>query len=440
MNIILLSGGSGKRLWPLSNETRSKQFFKLFKDSENNWQSMVQRVYGQIIKNGLSESVIIATGKNQVDSIYSQIGKSVEVVTEPERRDTFPAIALSCAHLYYNMNKDSDDSVIVIPVDQYAEEEYYNVLHQIDKALVLNESRLVLMGISPTYPSEKYGYILTKNDGISVSKFIEKPQKDVAIQLIKDGAFWNGGVFGFKLGYMINKISKYFTLNSFEDVLKNYSLLPRRSFDYEITEKETSISLKKYNGEWKDLGTWNTLSEVMDSNAVGKVLVSDNSKNTHVINELDIPIVVLGIKDSIIAASPDGILVTSKEQSSYIKSYVEQLNQRPMYEEKSWGEYKIFNYNQFIDNYHSLTKQLTVKAGGCIQYQSHQYRDEIWIIIDGNGTMTINDIEVNVCRGDVMKINRGSKYSLISETDMLIIEIQFGQELNESDAILHDMI
>ena len=168
MNIILLSGGSGKRLWPLSNETRSKQFFKVFKDKNGQLQSMVQRVYGQLIQNKLNKSVVIATGLNQVESIYNQIGSSVEVVVEPERRDTFPAIALACAHLFFNKNCELNESVIVLPVDQYAEDEYYKVLLEIDKSIQSGLSNLILMGIVPTYPSEKYGYIVTGEDGLTV--------------------------------------------------------------------------------------------------------------------------------------------------------------------------------------------------------------------------------------------------------------------------------
>ena len=375
MNIILLSGGSGKRLWPLSNDTRSKQFLQLLKNDAGEYESMVQRVYSQIREVNKDANILVATSATQVDSIQNQLGKKVELVIEPERRNTFPAIALSCAYLALEKKVSMDETIIVLPVDPYAELEYFEVLNRMDEAVQQKRAEMVLMGIHPTYPSSKYGYIIPDKEVkqltnskqvMDVKCFVEKPTEEKAESLLKDGAFWNGGVFAFKLGYLMNIIKDYIQVSNYTDMVAQYSTIKKNSFDYEIVEKANSIAMVTYDNTWKDLGTWNTLTEEMDSSAVGQVVLGEDCVNTHVINELSIPLVVLGASDMIIAASPDGILVSDKHKSSYIKPYVEDLNERPMFEERRWGEYKVLDYTTFEDGTKTLTKHLTMNPGESI--------------------------------------------------------------------------
>lgn len=447
MNIILLSGGSGKRLWPLSNETRSKQFLKLMKNENSVYESMIQRVYRQIKASHDNANVVIATGKAQADLIKSQLNNKVDVVLEPERRDTFPAIALASSYFFYKRGMDLEDVLLVLPVDPFADKEYFEILLEMEKVVRSNIAKISLMGIKPTYPSAKYGYITPKQDPVAnnfsctkVASFHEKPSEEYAEQLIQNGAVWNGGVFAFRLGYLIDKIREYVDFNSYEELESKYSELPKISFDYEIVEKELSIAMVEYQGVWKDLGTWNTLTEVMDETSIGKVIVSEDCINTHVINELDIPIIVLGGRDLIVAASPDGILISDKHQSSYLKPYVDTIHQRPMYEERRWGEYKVIDYVEYPDGTLSLTKHLIIKAGKKISYQSHYLRDEVWTFVDGFGELTIDGHVTKVKRGDVVSIGIGTKHTVKanSDSDLRFIEVQIGSELSESDIRKYD--
>jgi mannose-1-phosphate guanylyltransferase len=440
MNIILLSGGSGKRLWPLSNETRSKQFLKLIKNEAGETESMVQRVYRQIRTAGIDAQIVVATGQSQVDSIQSQLGTHVDIVQEPERRDTFPAIALACSYLALARQMSEDEVVVVLPVDPYASLDYFKTLQRMEAVVQADQANIALMGIRPTYPSAKYGYILPRErqqlDGIeyhTVERFQEKPTEAYAEQLIAEGALWNGGVFAFKLGYLMAIVRQHLQFASYADFLGQYGQLTKTSFDYAVVEKESSIAMVEYAGVWKDLGTWNTLTEVMDDKAVGPVILADSCENTHVINELDIPITVLGTKDLVIAASPDGILVSDKHQSSYLKPLVDQIAQRPMYEERRWGEYKVLDYTTYGDESLSLTKHMFIRAGKEISYQSHQIRDEIWTIVDGSGYLLLDGHVRNVRRGDVAYITRGMKHAIKASTDLHFIEVQIGRELTESD-------
>ncbi len=436
MRIILLSGGSGKRLWPLSNDTRSKQFLKLMDDGYGNYESMVQRLYRQIQEARIDAEIVVATSINQKDSIRNHLGDSVDIVLEPERRNTFPAIALSSAYLEYEKRCNPEEVVIVLPVDSYVDSTYFETLKLIEEAVKDNEANLILMGIKPTYPSEKYGYMIpefiTENDPIKIKEFKEKPSLKKATELISKGAMWNGGVFAYKLRYLSDIIKEHIDAQNYQDIYSRYNELEKTSFDYEVVEKEKSVAMISYNGKWKDLGTWNTLTEEMSKTCFGNVVEDNDTNNTHVINELEIPVLVMGVNNSVVVASPDGILVSDKQKSSYMKEYVEKFTQRPMFEERRWGEYKVLDYCKYND-VHTLTKHMFIKAGKCISYQTHKQRDEIWTFVDGTGDLVIDGHVRNVRRGDVAYITKGQKHSLKATTNLHFIEVQIGDELTEAD-------
>ena len=433
MQIVLLSGGSGKRLWPLSNGIRSKQFLKVLRAPSGEWESMVQRVYRQIREAGINAQVTVATSANQKDSIISQLDDKVDIVTEPERRDTFPAIALCVTYLNKVKHIDPDETIIVMPCDVFADSSYFDKISQIAKEVESNKSDLVLMGIVPTYPSSKFGYIMPNrlNPG-KIDGFMEKPTLELAKELIQNGAVWNGGVFGFKLGYLIDKITKYFNAQTFDEFIHRYAELPKISFDYEIVEKTSNLSGVYYKGRWKDLGTWNALSEELSSCKIGNVIQSE-CLGTTTINELSIPILCQGTNNLIVAASPDGILVADKSKSEDIKDGVNAINSRPMYEERRWGSYKVIDNVEFKDGFCALTKQLMLNPGCSISYQRHSYRDEVWTFIDGSGEIVIDEKRSLVKRGDVIIISRGTLHALRAVTSLTFIEVQRGENLVEED-------
>lgn len=431
MKVIILSGGSGKRLWPLSNEIRSKQFLKVVKSEHNEMESMVQRVYRQLTS-VTDAKITIATSASQVESIKNQLGEKVSLVIEPERRNTFPAIALSAAYLRFERNCPLDETVIVLPVDPYVDDKYFSMLNTLDKAVQDNAADIVLMGVKPTYPSEKYGYIIPESIDKTVNpvrEFKEKPNAKTAEKYIAEGALWNCGVFAFKLSYLIDIVNSVVKSDKFDDVESRYIDFDRTSFDYAVVEKAKSVAVISYNGEWKDLGTWNTLTEVMDSKPIGDVIITDDCKNTHVINELEIPVIVMGAKDMVVAASPDGILVADKVQSSYIKKYVEDRDMRPMFEERSWGEYKVLDFAVNDDGTKSLTKRKKIRQGMKIEYQSHKNRSEVMTVISGKCIITINDRAHEAYAGDTYAVAEGVRHGLEAITDTEIIEVQVGKEL-----------
>ncbi len=436
MNIVLLSGGSGKRLWPLSNDVRSKQFIKIFKKEDGTYESMVQRVYRQIKKVDKDAIVTIATSKSQVSSINNQLGEDVGISIEPCRRDTFPAIALATAYLVDVQGVDPSESVVVCPVDPYVNDDYFEAIKALSEQADKGEANLVLMGIEPTYPSEKYGYIIpTDSEEVSlVDTFKEKPTADVAAKYISQGALWNGGVFAYKLSYVLDKAHELIDFTDYNDLFAKYDTLTKISFDYAVVEKEKKIQVMRFNGQWKDLGTWNTLTEAMEENVIGKGILNDKCSGVHIVNEMDVPVLAMGLKDVVISASPEGILVSDKEQSSYIKPFVDSFEQQIMFAEKSWGNFKVID----VEN-GSMTIKVTLNPGHSMNYHSHQHRDEVWTVISGQGKAVVDGVETLVKPGDVIRMPIGTKHTICADTELKLIEVQIGEAINVQDKIKYDL-
>lgn len=430
MNIVLLSGGSGKRLWPLSNDIRSKQFIKIFKTEDGDYESMVQRVYRQIKKIDSDAKVTIATSKTQVSAIHNQLGDEVGISVEPCRRDTFPAIALATAYLVDKMGVSPEESVVICPVDPYVNDDYFEALKKLSEQADKGEANIVLMGIEPTYPSEKYGYIIPagKDEISKIKTFKEKPTADVAKEYIAQGALWNGGVFAYKLKYVMEIAHKLIDFTDYENLFNKYETLTKISFDYAVVEKESNIQVMRFRGEWKDLGTWNTLTEAMKEPVIGKGVLGEQCERVQIINEMNVPILAMGLKDVVISASPEGILVSDKESSSYIKPYVDKFEQQIMFAEKSWGSYQVVDVEDG-----SMTIKVTLNPGNKMNYHSHERRDEVWVVIKGEGETVVDGMRQSICTGDVITMAAGCRHTVCATTELRLIEVQLGNEISVAD-------
>ena len=431
MNIILLSGGSGKRLWPLSNDVRSKQFIKLFKNKDK-YESMVQRVYRQITTIDADAKITIATSKSQASSIKNQLGEKTSICVEPCRRDTFPAIVLAVSYLHDELGVSSNEAVVVCPVDPYVDETYYESVEILHKLAEQGNTNLTLMGVEPTYPSEKYGYIIpTTSDNVSlVREFKEKPDAKSAQKYLEQNALWNAGIFAFKLGYLLDKAHSMIEFDNYNDLFNKYESLEKISFDYAVVEKESSIQVMRYSGGWKDVGTWNMMAEVMADKTKGKAILDEVCENTNVINELNIPILCMGCKDMIIAASGDGILISDKERSDYMKPFVEKIETEAMYAEKSWGTYTVIDVHPG-----SMTVKISMNAGEAMSYHMHNEREEVWTIVAGTGKVIIDGTEKILQKGDVITIEEGCRHMIEAITALDIIEVQLGNEIYVGDKV-----
>ena len=443
MQIILLSGGSGKRLWPLSNGTRAKQFLQLLPAPQGGRESMVQRVVRQLNEQGLGENINFATSLAQKDQLCNQIQGNIQFITEPEHRGTLPAIALSALYLSEQQHASRDEIIMVMPCDSFVGDEYYTALRRTIKIVEDRKAKFGLLGIRPTSetPFTRYGYIFaeTPSDPTNpeahskVIRFYEKPEPEIARTLITQGALWNAGVFVFRLGDMLDIAQSQLQASTYADLYSRYSELPKLSFDRMVIEKETDLAVVRYGGKWKDLGSWNSLLEETDLSTMGNVMIGRDVVNTHIINELDQPLLCVGTHNMVVAATNDGILVSRKDISGTIKHNVDQLEVRPMYEERRWGSYKVISNLTFPDGARALTKLLCITAGKNISYQIHHHRDELWTFVDGEGELVIDDVQRTVRRGDVALIKAEQRHAVRATTDLKIIEVQSGSQLIEED-------
>jgi len=431
-----LSGGSGKRLWPLSNDIRSKQFIKIFKTENGDYESMVQRVYRQIRAMDETATVTIATSKTQVSAIHNQLSENVNVCVEPTRRDTFPAIALATAYLHDVLGVSRDDSVVVCPVDPYVNEDYFAAVKRLSDMAKEGSSNLILMGIEPTYPSEKYGYIIPgdKEEVSPVVAFKEKPDLQKAKEYLSQGALWNGGVFAYRLSYVLKKTEELIGFSDYQKLFDGYKDLNKISFDYAVVEKEPDIQVLRFGGQWKDMGTWNTLTEAMEEPSIGEVMMNESCENVHVVNELDVPVLCMGLKNMVVSASAEGILVSDKEQSSYIKPFVDKISQQIMFAEKSWGSFRVLDVEE-----ESMTIKVILNPGHKMNYHSHEHRNEIWNVIAGNGKAILDGREQTVKPGDVLYMPAGCRHTIIADTELKVIESQLGRDITVQDKIKYPM-
>ncbi|WP_314596536.1 sugar phosphate nucleotidyltransferase [uncultured Selenomonas sp.] len=434
MQIVLLSGGAGKRLWPLSNDLYSKQFLRILRREDGTLESMIQRVCRQVQAAAPDTPITVATGCEQVSLIRRQLGSGVNISVEPCRRDTFPAIALVSAYLHEVRGVPLDEAVAICPADPYVDEGYFRAVVQLlQESEREGSANLILMGIEPTYPSEKYGYIMpvSQEQQSMVQSFKEKPNKEKAAEYIEQGALWNSGIFAFKLGYALDKARELLDYTDYEDLFNRYEELSKISFDYAVVEKEKNIAVQRYSGTWLDIGTWNTLAEVMPEHTIGRVTMDETCRNAHVVNTLPIPILCMGLKDVVVAASPEGILVSDKERSSAMKPYAERLHTPVMYTEKSWGEFQIVDAETA-----SLTIKITLSPGRALTYHLHERRDETWTVIEGRGWVKLDGNEFAVAEGQTVRIPRGSFHTIRAETLLKVMEIQTGEDIDAEDKIV----
>ena len=425
MNIILLSGGSGKRLWPLSNELRSKQFLKLLKDKAGRPESMVQRVYRQLKEVGLANNIVIATSAAQEDALRDQLGDGVDIVLEPERSNTYPAIALASSFLKTERGCSDEDVVVVLPVDPYVELGYFLTLKKMEAVVKAGAAEMVLMGIEPTLATSKYGYILpeeeVKNGYELVAQFIEKPDEEKAKKLIEKGAVWNGGVFAYRLGYMEKVLRERGFPMDYIALRDQYSNMRKISFDYEVVETASSVAVVRYHGNWKDLGTWNTLTDEMTTSLTGAVLVGEGTENTNVINETNIPVVVLGAKNMVVVAGPDGNLVTGKEESAELRTKVDKIDTGPRYEEHSWGDYEILDCADYNGEGINIVRRVHLLAGKKLNYPGDAQEKSV-VILGGNGILHAQTGEKNVAAGCLFQISGKDSTCLEAVSEMYYIE------------------
>jgi len=418
---------------------------ELLRSEDGKAESMFQRVCRQMAGSAGIEwdSVTVIAGELQRDQILTQLDKDINILIEPDRRDTFPAISYAAAWLRSEKNIDKNEVVAFMPVDPFVELAFFDKISTIEDEISTTDADIMNIGCKPDKPTEKFGYILVDvneagGDSLSskpVKGFKEKPATDEAADLISKGALWNCGVFGLRLGYILDYLTRAYDVAGFDiEYMRDvFNSLPKKSFDYEVMETAKNIRAIEYAGQWKDLGTWSSLTEEMNENIIGNV-IAETSEGSYIINELDIPVVSVGMKDTIIVASHEGVLVAAKEDTERLKSIVSPIENRPMYEKRRWGEYMVLHRSSG-ENDGTLTKRIVINPGEQISYQIHTHRKEIWTIIKGRGILYFEGEKREIEAGVTIDIDIEKKHGIYAITELELIETQFGFPLIEEDII-----
>ena len=436
MYYVLLSGGSGKRLWPLSSDARPKQYLKLVNKENNSMEScsMLQRVWEQMEEAGMAKNTVITASESQMELIHSQV-KPKGIVIEPQARDTFPAVMLSCAYLHSNLRADKDDYVAFLPVDPYTEQKYFQSIKKLEEVVKSTGAEVGLLGVVPTFPATKYGYILPgedKGNYMEVKGFVEKPTEERAEELLGQDALWNCGVFCVKIGDMLQKASKYGVAETYEEMFKEYEKLPKISFDYEVLQKAEHLAAVQFEGFWKDLGTWDAMAEQMNTDTKGNVILDDTCRDTQVINELEIPVTVMGARDMVVVASKDGILVADKNEAARVKEVTASVDYKSKFEERRWGTLETL-HESVSEGVSTLTRKIKIYEGMNSSYHFHHDRDEIWTVLSGTGELILEGNKMLLEPGKAICIRKNQRHAIKAHSDFEYIEMHVGKSMGNED-------
>ena len=456
MKSIILAGGSGSRLWPLSRDMYPKQLLSL--DNED---SLFQQTFKRLIGLMPAKDILTITNIKHVSDIKFQlnnINSSSIVLGEPLGKNTAPAIA--CALEYFRQHDNIDDVVLIVPSDhliQDTEKFYETVRNGVELA---KQNYIVTLGIKPSYPETGYGYIKTTNkitNGFKVERFVEKPDFEIAKQYLSEGNYyWNGGIFISKISTFLNEIKKYAptiynTLNKLDFSKKAelpygvYEQMPSISIDYAVMEKSDKIVLVELQSDWNDLGSWQALYDVKEKNSEGNVtsgkVIVNNVKNSFIYSQKEI-VAVSDLENIILVETEDAIMACKMSESQNVKNLYEILKKSQSDTTKlhktvfrPWGYYTCMNSG---DGY--LTKTICVMPKQKLSLQSHNYRSEHWVVLEGHALVIKDNKEYKINAGDSIDIPLGVKHSLQNPYDeeLKIIEVQKGNYISEDDIIRYE--
>jgi len=465
MKFVILAGGSGTRLWPLSRKSFPKQFLKL---NEN--KSLLQKTVERFLKVVSSEDIIIMTNKDYKFLVFAELKNSSfnipekNIILEPDIKNTAPAIALAMKFALEKLKVSQEDVLFVSPSDHIIkpEDEFLKYLKKAE--ILAKKGYIVTFGIKPDKPETGYGYIKAKNDkqndelldlgAFLVEKFTEKPDLKIAKKYLSEGNyFWNSGMFCFSIKTMKEEFAKFepeiakiFDLN-FEETVKNFSKLPEISIDYAVMEKTNKAVVLPLDIYWNDIGSWNAVYEALDKDEAQNVkigeIISIDTKNSLILSNKRL-VVACGVEDLAIIDTDDAILIIKKDMSQKVRDIVNLLkkNKHPSVLEhktvfRPWGSYTVLE-----EGPRYKIKKVVVNPGAKLSLQMHYHRSEHWIVVKGTAKVTIGNKESFLHENESVFVPPTTLHRLENpeKIPLEIIEVQSGEYLEEDDIVRFDDI
>lgn len=454
MYSIILSGGSGTRLWPLSRKTYPKQFLTLFLGKP-----LIIESIDRIKKIANSDkTIIVVTNKDYkflFDQLFNKYSENCEVIVEPVSKGTLPAIILAVKYLKEKYNLNKNEIIAVFPSDHYINplERFKDTVLEAQK--IAKKGYIATIGIKPIRVDTNYGYIEVgkhiENNSYLINAFYEKPPYEKAKAFISSGKYcWNSGIFILPLHLLESELEKYeknifnFYYLDFNNLYNKFHLLPEISMDYAIMEKSKKSATILSDVVWSDLGTWDSLYEILDkddkNNNVSGDVLAYNVKDSLIWNKENSKFLVnVNCHDLIVVNTDDVLLIAKKGSNQMLKKVFNFINKNrkelTTYHSESfkpWGSYKILDESENFK-----VKRITVLSNAQLSLQLHNHRSEHWIIVKGEGEVTIDDNLINVSSNERIFIPKGSKHRIknTGNETLVFIEVQYGDNLDEDDIV-----
>ena len=466
MKAIILAGGSGERLWPLSRKNYPKQFLKL-----NGDRSLLQQTAERLLSVVSAEDIIVLTNNaykfhvlSDLNSLLliNQQASNPHIILEPACKNTAPAIALGVKYCMEKLGCKKDEVVllspsdhIIRPVDRFAE-----YMRHADE--IARKGYIVTFGVKPDKPETGYGYIKFSSqhstDGgknfFKVEKFTEKPDSETAKQYINAGTyFWNSGMFAFSIGTILEEMNCYapeirgMIDLSFEDMLSGFKQMPNISLDYAVMEKSDRVVVLPFDLYWNDIGSWDSLYDVLDKDENGNVKKGDvltiDTKGTLILGSKR-HIATIGLEDCLIVETDDAILIAKKGEAQKVKDIVNTLKEHARTEAEEhvttyrpWGSYTILEKGPRYK-----IKRIVVNPNEELSLQMHYHRSEHWVVVKGSAKVTIGDIEKFIHENESAYVPKSTLHRLANpgKVPLEIIEVQNGEYLGEDDIVRYEDI